>query len=148
MGVREQVRTRIAASRFPLVSFGAFIVVLGTGELADLAGLRHLALLVWTLAILPFAVSFYRLRRRNRLVYGVLELIIAIGFFYFLLVGMAFADKPMTLELLFSRMLTMFAGIYFMVRGLDSIGEGLKKSPWQAKWERFFFGPEKQGEKA
>jgi hypothetical protein len=44
-----------------------------------------LAVLLWAIAILPFAVLFYRLRRRNRFIYGAFELIIAVGFFYVLL---------------------------------------------------------------
>jgi hypothetical protein len=134
--------------RFPLVSFAAFLVLLGVGELADLAGFGHSALFIWTLSILPFAASLYRVRRRNRLIYGAFELLIAVFFFYFLLVGMTSVAKPMTVELVANRMLTMFAAIYFIVRGFDSIGEGLKQFGCHTNWDTFFFGSVQEGENA
>jgi hypothetical protein len=140
MGSRDKLAKVIADSRFPLFGFAVFLAGVAIGEAVDLVGMPHFALFIWTLAILPFAASFYRLRRRNRIIYGASELLIAVGFFYFLLMGMAFDAKPVTFELITDRMLKFLIAIYFMVRALDNIGEGLKESPSHAKWEAFFFG--------
>jgi hypothetical protein len=43
----------------------------------------------------------------------------------------------MTIELVTGRMLTLFAAIYFMVRALDNIGQGLGPT-YTERWKRFF----------
>ena len=107
----------------------------------------HTALAIWTLAVLPLAAALYRLRRRNRVWYGGFELTIAVGFFYFLLVGIDSGwPKPMSLELILNRMLTFFAAIYFMVRALDNIGEGLAASKFKQRRDTLFAVEDQNGE--
>jgi hypothetical protein len=85
----------MAASSVSAHRFGDCSTCDGTWGV-DAIGWRHIALIIWSLAMLPIAFSFYRMCQRNRIWYGAFELTIALGFFYFLLVGMIDAAKPMT----------------------------------------------------
>jgi uncharacterized protein with PQ loop repeat len=125
---------------FSLVCFGALLLLAAMGELAQLAGSRPIALAIWTLAVLPVTISLYRMRRRERIWYGCLEMAVAFGFFYFLLVGFD-SEVPISAQLITNRTLIMFAAIYFMVRALDNIGEGLPASKFKQHWEAIFTDP-------
>ena len=80
------------------------------------------------------------MRRRNRLSYGLTELASACGLFYVTLVSMANrTPTELSAGLISIRSLTFIALIYFMVRALDNIGEGLKPYPiWEARWDKAF----------
>jgi hypothetical protein len=122
--------------RFPLVTFAMMMFAIGVGELLYLSGWRHAALAAWTLSMLPIALSLYRMRHRSRLWYGSLELLIALTAFYFVLLGIIEVAKPMTMELVVGRVLIFFVAIYFMVRALDNIREGLG-SRLAGRWDSF-----------
>jgi hypothetical protein len=82
---------------------------------------------------------FYRMRSKTKLLYGILELLAAVGFFYFLLLGMQEKSVEKTIELIANRMLTIFAAVYFMVRAFDNIGQGLSGQN-AIRWKRIFEG--------
>lgn len=130
--------------RFPLVTFAIMMLAVGVGELLYFAGWRHAALAAWALSLLPIAFSLYRMRHRSRLWYGGLELLIALTAFYFILLGIIEAAKPMTMELVVGRMLIFFVAIYFMVRALDNIREGLGSS-LAGRWDNFLGIGKKSG---
>ena len=72
-------------SRFPLACFAIALALLFVGDAIDRAyGDKALlvTLFFWMLSALPFAVSFYRMRRRHRLIYGAFELVAACALFY------------------------------------------------------------------
>jgi|SRR5579862_5191113 len=130
--------------RFPLMALAILMFAIGVGELLYLAGWRHAALTAWALSMLPIAFSLYRMRHRSRLWYGALELLISLTAFYFVLLGIIEVAKPMTMELVVGRMLIFFVAIYFMVRALDNIRQGLG-SPLAGRWDSFFGIGEKSG---
>jgi hypothetical protein len=116
------------------------IALLAAAAIALYFGFTDTMFYLATLAILPIAGGFYRLRCKTKLAYGVFELIVAVGFFYFLALSIYRGPyEPLTFELLVSRTLTFFAAIYFMVRALDNIGQGLSGT-LGARWKHFFEG--------
>src|ERR1700680_1350556 len=84
---------------------------------------------------------FYWLRCRWQLVYGLVELVVALAViiltFYpqthYLLQGAG----PPWLGWFLSKSVGISAGIYVMVRGLDNIHNGLPPK-WRCKWDRIF----------
>lgn len=114
------------------------LALLAFASIALYFGHTDTTFFVATGAVLPIAASLYRLRCKNKVAYGSFELVVAIGFFYFLTLGIyKEAYQPLTLELLLSRMLTFFAAIYFMVRALDNIGQGLTGAS-SDRWKQLF----------
>src|SRR4051794_2511270 len=112
--------------KFVAISAAVMLGLLALATIALHFGYTDTMFFLATAAVLPIAANLYRLRCKNKLAYGVFELVVAIGFFYFLALGMYNAPyQPLTLEMLVSRMLTFFAAIYFMVRALDNIGQGV-----------------------
>ena len=127
---------------------GAMFVLLAACKVAFVLGMPHAALIIGTLAMLPIAVTFYRMRLRNRLWYGGFELAVALGFFYFLVANFYENEKPFALDLVTGRMLTTFAAIYFMVRALENIGVGLQGSKYENGWLTVFPPSKQNGGKA
>jgi hypothetical protein len=132
------------STRFPLACFAITMVLMGVGIAAgDYFGDRALpvTLFIWMIAMLPLAVSFYRMRRRHRVYYGVFELVAACALFYVTMQSIIHrgAAAPMSFETIATRSITFLALVYFMVRALDNIGEGLKRYPtWEAWWDKIF----------
>lgn len=123
---------------FPIITSAIILLSLGAGQVLVMYGLPHIAVAVCTFSMLAVAAGLYRLRSMNRLMYGLFELFIALGFFYFLVLGMLEAPRePMTMRLLTSRALTMFAAVYFMVRAFDNIGQGLTGRAGD-RWKQVF----------
>lgn len=129
---------------FPLVCFVVTLVLLFTGYAIDTAygdPALFVTLFFWMLGMLPIAVSFYRLRRRQRLAYGLFELVASCAIFYATMLAIIHRGgaAPMSLETIATRSITFIALVYFMVRALDNIGEGLKPYPmWEARWDKVF----------
>ena len=101
---------------------------------------------VWGLSTLPIAVILYWLRRAHRFYYGVFELIVALCFLYFVLAGMVFgeASRIFSVGLVFNRTVTLFAVVYFLVRALDNIGEGIRPGTFlEDRWNLLFPKPPK-----
>jgi hypothetical protein len=122
-----------------LLCAGTMFALLAACKVAFVLGVPHAALILATLAMLPVAVSFYRLRLRYRLWYGCFELAVALGFFYFLLVNFFASGRPFEFELVTGRSLALFAAIYFMIRALENIRAGLKPE-WvlTKRWDAIF----------
>jgi hypothetical protein len=55
------------------------------GQVAISNGAPHLAIALWTLALLTVGILLYRLRLRVRLWYGGLELVVSLAASYFVL---------------------------------------------------------------
>jgi hypothetical protein len=73
------------AGGFPLAGLALTLVLLFTGQAIGTAygaPALFVTLFFWMLGMLPLAVSFYRLRRRQRLVYGLFELVASCAIFY------------------------------------------------------------------
>jgi hypothetical protein len=125
---------------FPSTCFVLAMASLTAGEfifrkLGD--GALPVTLMFYALSAVPLAVSFYRMRRKHRLWYGLLELAIACGLFYATMLGIIQTSSIPVQNV--SRILTFMALLYFMVRALDNIGEGLKPGSTLAhRWERIF----------
>lgn len=120
------------------LSCGAsMLALLAIGQLFKSAGDEHVAYALWTLAMIPIAFLFYRMRQRSKLIYGGFELVVAIGFFYFLVASFAESEKLMSDGLILSRMLTFFAAIYFMVRAIENIGTGVTGTRFEKLWTSF-----------
>jgi phosphate/sulfate permease len=117
---------------------GAMFVLLAACKVAFVLGMSHVALTIGTLATLPVAVTFYRMRLQSRLWYGCFELAVSLGFFYFLVANFYENEKPFGLDLITGRILTIFAAIYFMVRALENIGVGLQGSKYEKRWLAVF----------
>jgi hypothetical protein len=124
--------------KFIIISTALMSALLALASTALYFGYTDTTFVLATAAILPVAANLFRLRCRSKVAYGSFELLVAIGFFYFLALGMyKEAYQPLSVELLVSRMLTFFAAIYFMVRALDNIGQGLTGAR-SARWKRLF----------
>ncbi|UFZ06953.1 hypothetical protein LQG66_11885 [Bradyrhizobium ontarionense] len=108
-------------------------------------GYARLGITFCTAGTVLTAVNFYRLRCRNKLIYGLFEMATAMAFFYFLALGLYEKPyEPMRVELIVGRALTFFAAIYFMVRALDNIGQGLRGDR-ATRWKLFFEGKSTRG---
>jgi hypothetical protein len=124
-----------------VILIGAFVMLglIALGQIAMYAGAPHLAIAFWSLALLAIGVLLYRLRLRNRLWYGGLELLVALTALYFVLLNLYQHEAPLTWELIVSRMVILFAAIYVTVRALDNIGAALPPAWRFAKiWKRLF----------
>ena len=100
----------------------------------------------WTSLVVAFAIGFYWLRCQIKLVFGLIEVIVALLVIYFsinpanhaLLASPAASD----LEILLSSSTVLLGGVYIFVRGLDNIGQKLPKpSGLQRWWHRWFLAP-------
>lgn len=92
-----------------------------------------------------FGIFLYMMRREARLVYGILEVLFAVGTITGAVLniinlfgtgpqqGMFPWTQPFTAAFLF------FASVYVLVRGLDNVGEGLRKYPRaEEAWNNIF----------
>jgi hypothetical protein len=135
--------------KVPLLCILVSIVIDLIGLALDhFLGARWLSatIFAWTLSMLPMGVLLYWLRCVHRLAYGMFEMIVSLGVLYFVLSSMVFTrpSTEMSLHLLTNRALTLFAVVYFMVRALDNIGEGLRPgTPMHARWSVLFPKPAK-----
>jgi len=105
----------------------AFVMLLliTLGQAAMYANAPHLAIALWSLALLAIGVALYRLRLRNRLWYGGFELVVALAASYFVLLNLYQHVAPFAAELIVTRMVILFGAVYVMVRALDNIGGAL-----------------------
>lgn len=98
---------------------------------------------IWIFVTVVFGLSFYVLRCRCQLFYGLVELVVALAVivltFYPQTNFLALVEGPPLWGWLLSKGVGASAGIYVMVRGLDNIHKGLP-SKWRGKWERVFYG--------
>ncbi len=130
-------------TRFPFICFAFTLLLLWLGDAVDTRfGNQALpvTLVFWTISTIPLAASFYRMRRQNRLAYGIIEFMAACGLLYSTMLAIIHHNPTvMIFETLTARGLTFFAMIYFMVRALDNIGEGLR-SDWTIakRWNALF----------
>jgi hypothetical protein len=81
---------------------------------------------------------FYWLRCRHRALYGASEILVA-----FLLISQTFfphmprvlgVGGDTFLDIMMPKTLSIFVGIYALVRGLDNINTGLGASTWRERW--------------
>ena len=136
---------RIRKSRWvPVVCFALIFLIDATVVGMDyyegsFSGERYV--IMGSVATIPIGLVMYWVRRTFRLVYGLVELTVAIGVAYFVLRG--FVDKlpsdETTMRLMTGRTVTLSAVVYFIVRALDNIGEGLKPGSRAAlHWNALF----------
>ena len=129
--------------RFPLIWFAFTLLFLWLGDVVNSRFGNYalpVTLAFWTISAIPLAVSFYRMRRKNRLAYGIVEFVAACALLYSTMLAIVHHNPTvMIFETLTARGLTFFAMIYFMVRALDNIGEGLR-SDWAIsdRWNTLF----------
>ena len=85
--------------------------------------------------LLPIAlvvgVALFIFRSRQRLGYGIVE--VAIGLFATYYSQKADLSNP-------DSIVRVLAGLYIVVRGLDSVGKGIKGTRYETAWRRFFQG--------
>lgn len=141
------MKTFIKWGGFPIVCFAISAIIMFLGDLVFDKSL-HLAVFLWALSAIPFGVSLYRLRRSSRLAYGLFELVVAWGVGYATILGLAFRRSPTSDP--WNRFVAvsfgMFAVIYFVVRALDNIGEGLNaKSKAGKRWDAVFPKAKRRG---
>lgn len=93
------------------------------------------AINVWgTIVLLPVAgISLYWFRSRNRLAYGIAELLF--GFFTSLRV---FIPSFTYSQLDTAGIIQIAAGLYITVRGMDNLGKGLIGTRFGVTWKRLF----------
>ncbi len=103
---------------------------------------------IWICVAISAGLSFYTLRCRNPLIYGLVELVVALAVifltFYPQTTYLVLEGKPSLLGWLLSKGVGTSAGIYVMVRGLDNIDKGLPPK-WRGKWNRIFYGTPLRG---
>jgi hypothetical protein len=98
------------------------------------------------MAVIGFFVTvclglfFYWLRFRWQLVYGLVELVVALAVIFLTFcpqnpIYLAVNAGPSLWGWLLSKSVGASAGIYVMVRGLDNIHNGLPPK-WRCKWDR------------
>lgn len=116
---------------------GAGAVTAALMVIGALAHDKSVAFFVWSLSALPIAALFYSVRRKNRAIYGLVELVAAIAAIYFLF--LRFGAGELTVDLIAARTVAIMAVVYVMVRALDNIGEGLPRgSSLKDYWTRLF----------
>lgn len=133
--------------RVPLSCFGTSLIMdavaVAIDHALDLKAIRTV-LVVGCISMLPMAVMLYWLRCVHRLAYGVFEFVVAFGVMYFIVLGMVYGtpSSEITTQLITGRTLTLFAVVYFMVRAMDNIGEGLRPGTrLAARWNDLFPKP-------
>jgi NADH:ubiquinone oxidoreductase subunit 6 (subunit J) len=116
---------------------GAIVVMAALTIIGTLIDDKNTAFFVWSLSALPIAALFYSVRRKNRVVYGLVEMAVAIAALYFLFLH--FGPGELTVEQIATRTVAIMAVVYVIVRALDNIGEGLRQgSSLEAYWSRLF----------
>jgi hypothetical protein len=104
---------------------------------------------IMAFAVLPWSGFFYALRRLNRVLYGMIELLVTLGLGAVFFLGFAkreFREVPLSdwlaiVEALHSSLIIAGA-VYVGVRALDNIGEGLKPGTCRrAAWDKVFPKP-------
>jgi len=95
---------------------------------------------IFTIFWVVVAIGFYRIRCASRLLYGAIEIVagmatIVLGEFppYAVLTS----DTTWALGSRAAHMLTLMAGVYIVVRGLDNISQDLPLR-WRPAWRRIF----------
>jgi hypothetical protein len=85
----------------------------------------------------------YALRCRQKLYYGVLELMVAFVIIFLMfhppIINLADLEPPYWKYWLLSKSVGLLAGVYVMVRALDNIEKGLPPH-LRAIWSRVFYG--------
>jgi hypothetical protein len=115
----------------------AAIAMLALFVLGSLVSDKRASFFIWSLSALPIAALFYSVRRKNRVVYGLVEMVAAIAALFFLF--LRFGPSELTVEFIASRTVAILAVVYVMVRALDNIGEGLRSgSRLEGYWTRLF----------
>jgi hypothetical protein len=133
------VRTFWRRTRFPIFCFLVAMLLALIGQILEvLFNTTWLTVLFWSLAATPFAVSFYRMRNINRVIYGGFESLIGFASLYVGIWKFVRAAYPMSFESLVTVSLLLWIAIYFMVRALDNIGVGLQGSKYEKRWQEFF----------
>jgi hypothetical protein len=130
-------------TKFPVLCFLTAMLLALIGEVvSEVFDATWLTVLFWSLAVTPFAITFYRLRGTNRLMYGVFELLVAFTSLYAGIWRLMRAAYPFSFEQFATVSLLLWVAIYFMVRALDNIGLGLKPgSNIYARWQMVFPRP-------
>jgi hypothetical protein len=92
--------------------------------------------------LIGIGIFFYWLRYRHRLLYGILEILVALVLLY---VGIFPAEtyallirEPPRSDIVIAgvtKMVTVFGAVYVFVRGLDNIDTGLPSSTWRKRWD-------------
>jgi drug/metabolite transporter (DMT)-like permease len=94
------------------------------------------------------ALGLYKLRRRRRLLYGVIEVLVAVVFIVLAFYPQSSGGNVLTdaspssstvIGVLISRLISLSAGVYIFVRGLDNIDNGKDSMPptIRSLWERW-----------
>lgn len=124
--------------------FALGLITLGVLEEAWIP-IERISLLPWALGFISLGMTLYALRRCNRLAYGTIELMLAvIGVFLAFYNLLDKAESHTMKGVFFSSSnlpyyLQLAGSLYVLVRGLDNVGEGLKRHPQLAKlWNNRF----------
>ncbi len=86
-------------------------------------------------------IFFYVIRCRHRFIYGIFEIVAALGVAFFTanppLQPLIVNPFPSDLELYISKQVAFLAAIYVFVRGMDNIGSGLTGGT-RERWDSIF----------
>jgi hypothetical protein len=88
-------------------------------------------------ATICLGLFFYWLRCRWQLVYGLVELVVALAVIILTFYPQTNYLQDNSSPPWWAQSVGISAGIYVMVRGLDNIHKGLPPK-WRCKWERIF----------
>jgi hypothetical protein len=96
---------------------------------------------VWfTIFWVLVAIGFYRVRCARRFVYGVIEIVAGVGTIVlgeFPPYAILAANDAWALGSRAAHMLTLMAGVYIVVRGMDNMAQDLPRR-WRPAWRRIF----------
>lgn len=116
---------------------GVIVSVLSNFVAANINALGNTINIWGTIALIPIVgVSLYWFRSRNRLAYGIAEVLFG------LMTGLRVFIPNFDYSQLDSTGLIQVAGsLYIMVRGLDNIGKGVVGTRFEVTWKRLFREP-------
>ncbi|MBZ9975509.1 hypothetical protein [Mesorhizobium sp. BR-1-1-10] len=104
-------------------------------------GIIYLTFAAGYLTFIVFGIVLYWMRENQRWLYGLVEIAAALALvfitLFFLGVGGPKPDVGTNIYTIpfVTHLLQMLAAIYFLVRGLDNLGQGLRKFPvWNRRW--------------
>jgi hypothetical protein len=132
---------------------GSFVVIpvicffLGAAAADFLTRPRSIAWVIapWALGVIYLGVGLYLMRRAARLLYGIVEVIAAVALTTvtfvqsIIVLGIKRPDEVFSGQGDITAILQVAAALYVLVRGLDNIGEGLKKYPKaESMWTAIF----------
>ena len=137
----KEIVNRLNRMRLQITCFAiaAILLVGGFAVPNSISGANAIAALIWSVSMLPLAVTLYWVRRTNRIVFGTVELAAGFGLLYFAILNAMVRENLNFTALVTERTLLFLAAIYLMVQGLGNVGDGLNSnSPIGRQWNQLF----------